>query len=210
MHMSCDSMKPKIAIIDYGVGNIKSVAEALKKSGATPLVIRKKSEATKSDGIVLPGVGAFDSAASQITRFKDILQEKPVLGICLGMQLLFDKSEEGRLAGLGVMRGGVKRFPRNIKVPQIGWNSVKIRKNGMLMRGVRDGEYFYFANSFYARPRGESKNFVTASSSYGIDFPAVVEKGEIFGTQFHPEKSGEVGLTIIRNFVEIAKCKVRK
>jgi glutamine amidotransferase len=200
-------MKPEIAIIDYGVGNLRSVYRGLEHGGAKPVITNDKKVVQSSDGIVLPGVGAFGDAMKRLESFRDILvesaDEKPIFGICLGMQLYFTKSEEdGIHNGLDIMKGKVVKFPKTVKIPQMGWNSIEIKKESPFLKGVKTGDYFYFVHSFYAIP---SNDVTAATSFYGLEFPAIVEKDLLFATQFHPEKSGKTGLKILENFVNLSK-----
>lgn len=198
-------MKPKIAILDYGIGNLRSVERGLAHSGALPVVTRDKKVIVESDAVVLPGVGAFCDAMKNLEKLEDAVREidVPMLGICLGMQMYFTESEENGLhRGLDMMKGAVVLLPKNVKTPQMGWNSIKIKKKSRLLEGIKDGEYFYFVHSYYAKPK---ENVTIATTRYGIEFPAVVEKNNIYATQFHPEKSGKAGLKILENFVKIAR-----
>lgn len=200
-----------IAVIDYGVGNLFSLESSLSLIGAKAVVTRDSDTLARADGIILPGVGAFEDAKTKLdaSGMRDVLDRevkngKPVLGICLGMQMLYEKSlEYGEHAGLGYVRGKVVPFqlPREMKIPHMGWNSLKIKKECPLLRYVEDGEYAYFVHSYYACTSEDT----VASAEYGSEFTAVVQKGKVFGTQFHPEKSGETGLNILRAFCEIAE-----
>jgi len=199
-------MKPEIAIIDYGVGNLRSVYRGLEAGGAKPIVTDDKKVVKRSDGIVLPGVGAFGDAMKRLEGFRDVIIEsagqKPIFGICLGMQLYFTRSEEdGVHVGLDIMKGNVVSLPKSVKIPQMGWNSIEIKKESIFMQGINSGDYFYFVHSFYAKPE---EDITVATSDYGIEFPAIVEKDLLFATQFHPEKSGKVGLKMLENFVKIS------
>lgn len=198
--------KVRVAIIDYGMGNLRSVQKGLILQGAEVVITDDRREMEESDALVLPGVGAFRDAIERLHTLKgfllECLQEKPILGICLGMQLFFDESEEDGLhQGLGIMRGRVVRLPDEVKVPQMGWNRVEIKKDSRLMRGLESGEYFYFVHSYYAVPE---EDITVAATTYGTEIPAVVEKGNAMATQFHPEKSGKAGLKILGNFVSLA------
>ena len=200
-------MEPEIAIIDYGVGNLRSVSRGLEHGGAKPIITDDKKAVESSDGIVLPGVGAFGDAMKRLESFRDVLiesvGEKPILGICLGMQLYFTESEEdGVHEGLDLMKGKVVRLPQTVKIPQMGWNSIEIKKESPFLEGIKSGDYFYFVHSFYALP---SEDVTAATSYYGLEFPAIVQKGPLFATQFHPEKSGKAGLKILENFVNLSK-----
>jgi len=197
---------PKIAIYDYGVGNLRSVSKAIEHGGAEVVVTKDEELLFGSDGIVLPGVGAFEDAIKEIMAHGKGLEryakKRPVLGICLGLQLCFTESEEGGLhRGLDLFRGRVVRLPKGVKIPQMGWNSLEIKRRTPLLEGVRDGSYFYFVHSYYAV---EEEDIVSASTDYGVKLPAVCEKGNIYATQFHPEKSGTAGLRMIENFIELA------
>ena len=198
-----------VAIFDYGAGNIFSLKTSLEKNGATVDVITSFDQAKDFAGILLPGVGNFDPAIRSIrdysaTQFKDFVQDKiPVLGICLGMEMFFAKSEEGKEKGLDILNGEVVLFPKDMKIPHMGWNSLQIKKESKILNGVDDGSWVYFVHSYRAKPLDEQ--IVVADADYGINVPAVVEKGIYFGTQFHPEKSGKVGALMIKNFLR--ECK---
>ncbi len=199
----------KVAIFDYGAGNIFSLKNSLEKNNASVDVITSFDNANNYSGILLPGVGNFDPAIRSIRDyskidFKDYVQGKiPVLGICLGMEMFFEKSEEGNEQGLGVIEGEVIILPNTMKVPHMGWNSIKIKKQSKILEGIKDDSWVYFVHSFIARPKKE--DVVKAESDYGISVPAVVEKANFFGTQFHPEKSGKIGSVMINNFLR--ECK---
>ena len=198
-----------VAIFDYGAGNIFSLKTSLEKNGASVDVITSFDQAKDFAGILLPGVGNFDPAIRSIrdysaTQFKDFVKDKiPVLGICLGMEMFFAKSEEGKEKGLDILNGEVILLPKDMKIPHMGWNSLEIRKPSKLLEGVDNGAWVYFVHSYRAKPLDEQ--IVIADADYGIRVPAVVEKGIYFGTQFHPEKSGKVGSLMIRNFLR--ECK---
>ena len=198
-----------VAIFDYGAGNIFSLKTSLEKNGATVDVITSFDQAKDFAGILLPGVGNFDPAIRSIrdysaTQFKDFVQDKiPVLGICLGMEMFFAKSEEGKENGLDVLNGEVVLLPKDMKIPHMGWNSLQIKRESKLLDGVDNGSWVYFVHSYRAKPLDE--NIIVADADYGITVPAVVEKDIYFGTQFHPEKSGKIGSLMIRNFLK--ECK---
>ena len=198
-----------VAIFDYGAGNIFSLKTSLEKNGASVDVITSFDQAKNFAGILLPGVGNFDPAIRSIRdysarQFKDFVQDKiPVLGICLGMEMFFAKSEEGKEKGLDVLNGEVVLLPKEMKIPHMGWNSLQIKKESKILNGVDDGAWVYFVHSYRAKPLDEQ--IVVADADYGISVPAVVEKGIYFGTQFHPEKSGKVGSLMIKNFLR--ECK---
>jgi len=208
-----------IAILDYGIGNLRSVQKGLERVGATAIVTADPAALDEAQGVVLPGVGAFGDAMTnlQTRRLTDPLLRqaaggKPLLGICLGMQLLFDESEEmGRHQGLGLLPGRVVRFPAgNLKVPHIGWNELRMADGELqmaedgLLAGIADGAYAYFVHSYYAQP--EEPADVLATTEYGLEFASAVGRGTIFGAQFHPEKSQEVGLRLLANFARLAKA----
>ena len=199
----------KVAIFDYGAGNIFSLKNSLERAGATVDVITTFDKPNHYSGLLLPGVGNFDPAIKSIhenskTQFQEYVGDKtPVLGICLGMEMFFEKSEEGQEKGLNVIDGEVIELPQTMKIPHMGWNNLEIKKPGKILQGIEDGSWVYFVHSFRARP--SSTDVITAESDYGIKVPAVVEKGNFFGTQFHPEKSGEVGGIMIENFLK--ECK---
>jgi glutamine amidotransferase len=202
-----------IAIVDYGMANLRSVEKALLCVGGDPLITSDPEVVAQADSVVLPGVGAFCAAMSNLDRsglreavLHGIASGRPFLGICLGLQMLFESSSEmGATAGLGVLPGRVVRFfegetaAPDLKVPHIGWNALCVRTPSRLLAGVEEGDRAYFVHSYFPRP-GDSR-LVAATSDYGGDFCCAVEQGNIAATQFHPEKSGAVGLRILRNFV---------
>lgn len=197
-----------VAIFDYGAGNIFSLKNSLQKVGATVDVITNFDSANVYSGLLLPGVGNFDPAMNSIrnfskTQFQDYVGEMPVLGICLGMEMFFAKSEEGVQEGLNVIDGQVIVLPASMKVPHMGWNSLEIKKPGKILEGVKDGSWAYFVHSYRVKP--DSPDVITAESDYGIKVPAVVEHGNFFGTQFHPEKSSAAGKIMLNNFLK--ECK---
>lgn len=198
-----------IAIIDYGVGNLGSVEKALKFIGADAFVTSDPVKAQSADAVILPGVGAFSDAMENLKKrdmvfaIKNIINEgKPFLGICLGMQLLFDYSEEGGkpTEGLGIFGGAIKAFPRTdrLKVPHMGWNSIKTT-DSPIFKGLGENPYVYFVHSYYLE--AEKREIVAAECNYSVTFDAAVAKGNVYATQFHPEKSGETGLKILKNWV---------
>ena len=198
-----------VAIFDYGAGNIFSLKTSLERVGAIVDVITTFDKPNHYSGVILPGVGNFDPAIRSIheqskIQFLEYLGDQtPVLGICLGMEMFFEKSEEGIEKGLSVIDGEVIELPSTMKIPHMGWNNLEIRKPGTILQGVDDGSWVYFVHSFRANPK--SSDVITAESDYGIKVPAVVEKDNFFGTQFHPEKSGKVGSIMIENFLN--ECK---
>lgn len=198
------------AIVDYGVGNLKSVANAMAYIGKKTLVTGDAGELERADSIILPGVGAFPDAADKLRLTglgKALLAQvgrKPILGICLGMQLLFDRGEEVRdCEGLKLVRGYVGQIQTKLKLPHIGWNSLQFQNNSPLFRGLDDGTYVYFVHSFCAYPDREEN--VIARTQYGPSLVAAVARKGVYGCQFHPEKSGEAGLQILKNFGEMNK-----
>ena len=198
----------KVAIFDYGAGNIFSLKNSLEKEGASVDVINNFDKPNEYSGLLLPGVGNFDPAIKSITKssktgFKDFVNSTPVLGICLGMEMFFEKSEEGKEKGLGIMSGEVIILPSSMKVPHMGWNDLEIKKPGKILEGVDNGSWVYFVHSYRVKPN--SNDIVTAESDYGIKVPAVVEQDNFFGTQFHPEKSSSVGKIMIKNFLDVCK-----
>ncbi len=197
-----------LAIFDYGAGNIFSLKNSLEKTGATVDIITNFDKPNIYSGLLLPGVGNFDPAIKSIykskTDFNDYVKDNtPVLGICLGMEMFFEKSEEGNEKGLGVIKGNVIILPPSMKVPHMGWNNLEIKKSGKILEGVKDNDWVYFVHSYRVKPT--NNDIITAESDYGIKVPAVVEQGNFFGTQFHPEKSGKVGKIMIQNFLDVCK-----
>lgn len=202
-----------IAIVDYGMGNLRSVQKAFEKIGVTARIVPFPRDLERARGIVLPGVGAFGQAMGNLRAIgwdvalrESVARGKPLLGICLGMQLLFESSEEmGQHKGLGILRGEVRRFAGTLKVPQMGWNQIRIKQPSALLHNVPDGSYAFFVHSYYCAPRDES--VILATTDYGIEFASIVGHGNVFGAQFHPEKSQHVGLKILQNFSRIADCR---
>ncbi|MCR5824042.1 MAG: imidazole glycerol phosphate synthase subunit HisH [Lachnospiraceae bacterium] len=200
-----------ITIIDYGAGNLESVEKAFDFLGYETLITSDEKTILDSEKIVLPGVGAFGDAMNMLTSSgladtvkKAVKKGIPLLGICLGMQMLFESSEEGEnVPGLGIFKGSIKKFENTpgFKIPQIGWNSIKLREDSRLFKGIPDGAYVYFVHSYYLDAK--DKNIVAATCDYIHPFDAAVECGNVFACQFHPEKSGKTGLAILKNFAEI-------
>lgn len=199
----------KVAIFDYGAGNIFSIKVALERFNVDVNVINDMNNLQGYNALILPGVGNFDPAISSISPYMDRLMNAidsnmPILGICLGMEMLFEKSEEGTKRGLSILNGDVVMLPASkVKIPHMGWNRINISKSkSILLEGIEDGSWVYFVHSYHAKPKDES--IVKASCIYGINFPAVIEYKSIIGTQFHPEKSGKVGIMMLKNFLDYA------
>jgi glutamine amidotransferase len=200
-----------IAIIDYDAGNIRSVEKALSSIGQTAVVTRNPSVLGEADKVILPGVGAFGDCMAKLNEYglSDVIRDicasgKPFLGICLGLQLLFEDSEESPgVKGLGILKGHILRIPdgEGRKIPHMGWNSIHLTGDGRLFRGIPDQSYVYFVHSYYLKASDPS--IVRARTEYGVTIDASVEQGNIIATQFHPEKSSDTGLKILRNFVEL-------
>ncbi|RXK47363.1 imidazole glycerol phosphate synthase subunit HisH [Halorientalis pallida] len=230
--MSTTQTAAEVVVVDYGLGNLRSVTRGLERAGASVELIEEPAAVDSADGIVLPGVGAFSEGMENAGPFRAALADAadegtPLFGICLGMQMLLTTSEEadhagqGEAEGLDLIPGTNRRFHGDQKVPHMGWNELDVQRDHPLVDGVDsvgsqipradgvaeggsvDGEHAYFVHSYYAEP--EADEAVVATTDYGLDFPSIIadESGTVFGTQFHPEKSGETGLQILRNFVEI-------
>lgn len=202
-----------IAIIDYDAGNIKSVEKALHYLGEEAVITRDRDTILRADRVILPGVGAFGDAMDKLRTYgldkviqEVVAQNTPFLGICLGLQLLFESSEESEgVEGLGILKGKVVRLPEesDLKIPHIGWNSLKYPNPGRLFAGIAEDSYVYFVHSYYLQAKDPS--IVTATTEYGTLIHASVEQGNVFACQFHPEKSSEVGMQILKNFLTISK-----
>ncbi len=200
-----------IAIIDYDAGNLRSVEKALLSLGEEAVITRNQEEIFSADKVVLPGVGAFGDAMEKLNQYglTDVIRQvaakgTPFLGICLGLQLMFESSEESPSAeGLGLLKGRILRFPDRpgFKVPHMGWNSLDIRPDSRLFSGISPGEYVYFVHSYYLK--AENEEAVAAAAEYGVRIHAAVEWGNLYACQFHPEKSGDTGLRILKNFVDL-------
>ena len=201
-----------IALLDYGAGNVRSVQKALTAAGGDVRLVPKPETVAQADAVVLPGVGAFDDCINAMQR-QELFEAarafvstgKPFLGICIGYQALFEKSEEFNscAAGLGIFEGSVVRFPdAEVKVPQIGWNEVQFTKPDCpIIQGIESGSHFYFVHSYYPQPKDES--IVATRTEYGVDFASAVWRDNVFATQFHPEKSQKAGLQLLTNFVNL-------
>lgn len=203
----------RIAILDYGMGNIASVKKACVHFGASVKVVAKPNELDRVDKIILPGVGAFGDAAAELRKNglfepiqKKISSGMPFLGICLGMHLLFERSEESKgVKGLGILKGKVVRFQsKAIKIPHMGWNNIQFKRQNakgknVILKGINNDSCVYFCHSYYVKPQG--KNVIVATTDYGVEFASVIARDNIFGIQFHPEKSQAIGLRILKNFL---------
>ena len=201
-----------IAVIDYGAGNLQSVVKALNFIGCDNIITNKKEELLSADGAILPGVGSFADAMDCMERSgaveavkEFIASGKPFLGICLGLQLLFEGSDESPgVKGLGLLKGSITKIPNNngeLKIPHMGWNSLDVRKHDGIFKGIDDEPYVYFVHSYFLKAEDES--IVSARTYYGTELDVAVQYNNIYATQFHPEKSGSLGLKILNNFVEL-------
>lgn len=200
-----------IAIIDYDAGNIKSVEKAIQSLGEVTVVTRDREEILSADKVILPGVGSFGDAMEKIRSYglEEVIHEvvarkTPFLGICLGLQLMFERSDESEgVKGLGILKGEILRIPdkEGLKIPHIGWNSLKFPNEGRLFKGLKEDSYVYFVHSYYLK--AEEPEIVTATTEYSTLIHASVEKDNVFACQFHPEKSSDVGLTILKNFINL-------
>lgn len=197
-----------IVIIDYGVGNLASVKNALDKLGIKNKISSDVSVIKKAEAMILPGVGAAGQGMKNLKKLsldkviiEEIEKEKPFLGICLGMQLLFEKSEEGDINCLGIYKGVVKKFKKKRKIPQIGWNNVVFTNKQKLFQSISNKSFFYFINSYYCQPN--DKSIIAGITEYGDKFTSIITKKNVVGVQFHPEKSGDLGLQLLKNFEEI-------
>jgi glutamine amidotransferase len=200
----------KLVVVDYGAGNLHSVARAVTHAGARPLITSAPRYVADAEALIVPGVGAAADTMRNLKRhhlvdpIRDyVASGRPFLGVCMGLQALFDVSEEGgEHECLGVLPGRVVRLPEGLKVPHMGWNQVRIARRHPIFEGIPDDSYFYFVHSFYPRP--DDSSIVIGETEYGVTFPSVVARDNLVATQFHPEKSGEMGLRMYANFLEIA------
>ncbi len=198
-----------ITVMDYGAGNLRSITNGLRKVGAEVEVTEDPATLDKADGIVLPGVGAFGDAMKKLEEFKPAVKDavdsgKPFLGLCLGIQVIFEGSDESPgVNGLGLFRGACKRFNCDLKVPHMGWNTIEKVEDTPLLEGIESGDHFYFVHSYYVVP--DSHGVVAAETGYGVKFPSVISKDNVYATQFHPEKSGGKGLRVLKNFQRIVE-----
>ncbi|MGM0372703.1 MAG: imidazole glycerol phosphate synthase subunit HisH [Halobacteriota archaeon] len=203
-----------IVVLDYGLGNLRSVTRGLERAGATVRIVDDPEAIQSADGVILPGVGAFGDGMENAGPFREALLEaaeagQPILGICLGMQMLLTTSEEadragqGDVTGLDLVPGRNVKFRGDLKIPHMGWNELDVKRSHPVIEGI-DGGYAYFVHSYYGVP--EDTDSILVTSEYGVEFPAVIanEAGNVIGTQFHPEKSGEIGLRLLKNFVAFA------
>ena len=200
-----------VSIIDYDAGNIKSVEKAVKSLGEEVVITRDKDVILSSEKVILPGVGAFGDAMGKLKDYNlvqtiyDVVEKNtPFLGICLGLQLLFENSDETPgVAGLGILKGDIIKIPvkEGMKIPHMGWNSLNIKEGATLFQGIEENPYVYFVHSYYLKAKNE--NEVAATTEYGVEIHASVEKDNVFACQFHPEKSGGVGLQILKNFLKL-------
>ncbi len=210
--MSCVKINAMIAVIDYGMGNLRSVEKGFAHVGVDARIVDKAQALEDAEGIVLPGVGAFRDCMANLDKFKlsepivaNIKKGKPFLGICLGLQLLFTESGEfGNTRGLDVFAGNVPRFPESeLKVPHMGWNSINIKSKAPILDGIPENSYFYFVHSYYVAPEDES--IIATTTDYGVEFTSMIWKDNVFATQFHPEKSQAIGLKVLKNFGEFVR-----
>jgi glutamine amidotransferase len=197
---------PEAVIFDYGVGNLLSLKTALENAGLSTSIGTNAQHLAKADAIALPGVGSFTAASDKLDSVKETLQNKikdgtPLLGICLGLQLFFESSQEGPGTGLALFKGRNVQLPHTVKVPHMGWNTLNIVKQNELFDGVAEDTYVYFVHSLYPVPKDTS--IVCTTTHYGTTFTSAIAHKNVYGTQFHPEKSGEIGLRILKNFVKI-------
>jgi imidazole glycerol-phosphate synthase subunit HisH len=197
----------QVAVVDYGIGNIYSMLCALRRLGLETELTGDPTRLHLADGLILPGDGNFGAASANLDPIKEVILEvveegRPLLGSCLGMQLLFERSEEAPGSGLALLKGRIKRFTEGLKIPHMGWNTVNSNGECSLLEGV-DGRYFYFVHSFYPEPNDPDDS--AATTMYGVEFTSVVHRGNIYGTQFHPEKSGSAGAALLANYSRLVR-----
>ena len=205
--------KKYVAVVNYNAGNVRSVQKALEKFGATAVITSNPSVIKEASALVFPGQGASDSSMEQLKMngldhaIREFVNSgKPFLGVCLGLQLLLNGSDEGREPGLGLIKGWVRELPDRVKIPHIGWNQVKFVSNHPVFKDVSSGSFFYFVHSYYADP--ENKQIVTGLTDYGLEFCSALCSENVVAVQFHPEKSGDLGLRIYKNFLGIVEDSV--
>jgi len=204
-------MEKFVAVIDYGLGNLRSVSKAIEAIGASAKVTNNPKDLENASAIVLPGVGAFQRAMQNLSVIdiipslkKEIKKGKPFLGICLGLQILFTESDEhGRSAGLDIIEGKVKKFTSSVKIPHMGWNTLSQSTENKLFAEISNKSYFYFVHSYYVEP--EDKKCIIGTTEYGEQFASAINRGNIWGVQFHPEKSHDLGLKVLENFIHNVK-----
>lgn len=200
---------PQVVVVNYGVGNLRSIRKGLEKSGAHVNISHNPTELHNADAIVLPGVGAFAPAVKNMAQITDVVAEamkegKPILGVCLGLQLLFTRSSEGgSVKGLDFISGEVVKLPDSVKTPQMGWNTIEFAKSHPLLDGVKEYSYVYFVHSYYPQPT--DSDVVVTTTEYGVRFASMIAKKNLFATQFHPEKSSKTGLIMLNNFVKMVR-----
>jgi glutamine amidotransferase len=195
----------RVCILNYGVGNLYSLQAALKRENVQPQLITDVRKARSAEALILPGVGNFGEVARKIQReeIQDLVRSgKPLIGICLGLQLFLERSEEGRGKGLSLFPGQAKRLPSTVKVPQIGWNTLTQARTSELVDGIENGSWVYYVHSYYPETTGD---WVLATSEYGVQYPTLIARNNVFASQFHPEKSGKTGRIILRNILRLVK-----
>lgn len=207
--------KELIGIIDYGMGNLRSVSKAVEKLGGLVYVGSDLKKLERAEKLILPGVGAFGDAMAELRKRKliplisdAVRNQKPLLGICLGLQLFFERSAESpSVKGLGIWKGSVQRFPKQktkrLKIPHMGWNQVRLKRNVPIVSRIKDGSYFYFVHSYFGCPK--NVKLVVAKTKYGVEFPSILASDNTFAVQFHPEKSQNAGLQILKNFIALKR-----
>jgi len=195
----------RVCILNYGVGNLYSLQAALKRENVDPQLVTNVRRAWSADALLLPGVGNFREVARKVQReeIRDLAESgKPLIGICLGLQLFFESSEEGSGKGLGLFSGQAKRLPSTVKIPQIGWNTLRVTNPNEIVEGIANESWVYYMHSYYPETSGD---WVVATSKYGVEYPTLIAQKNVFGSQFHPEKSGKTGRTILRNILRLVK-----